>query len=117
MKRILFYFFILVCLSVSCKKDDIVVVVEADLSVAGTANCYMVSTPGRYEFLAVKGNSNESQAQLQALRYLGRGCCWACNSVSYVFASIFSFSTDGYVYPDIEVDRAGGLAVRCLKEL
>ena len=53
-----------IAFAVSCKKDNAAPApapaVPTDLSVSGTANCYIVSAPGSYMFKAVKGNSDTS---------------------------------------------------------
>ncbi len=57
-----------IAFAVSCKKDNAAPTpapapapaVPTDLSVSGTANCYIVSAPGSYMFKAVKGNSDTS---------------------------------------------------------
>lgn len=41
-----------------------------DLSVAGTANCYIISQPGNYKFKATKGNSTESVGNVAAAEIL-----------------------------------------------
>lgn len=51
----------------SCKKDE---VAPADLSVEGTANCYIVSEAGTYSFPAVIGNSLNSVGDVASVEVL-----------------------------------------------
>ena len=41
-----------------------------NLSSSGTANCYIVSSPGTYKFRTVKGNSNTSVGDIKGVRVL-----------------------------------------------
>lgn len=41
-----------------------------DLSINGTANCYIVSESGKYKMKAVKGNSNESVGEIASAKVL-----------------------------------------------
>ncbi len=50
----------------------ITVNLPVDLSTAGTANCYIVSSAGNYKFKAVKGNSERRSELLKKLKFFGR---------------------------------------------
>ena len=51
--------------AVSCKKDS-----DKKSSGSKNANCYIVSAPGTYSFLAVKGNSSESVGEVDDVKVL-----------------------------------------------
>ena len=51
--------------AVSCKKDS-----DGKSSGSKNANCYIVSKPGTYSFLAVKGNSSESVGEVDDVKVL-----------------------------------------------
>lgn len=60
--------------AVSCTKnpqDNMIDISQfEDLSLSGTANCYIVSSAGDYKFPAVKGNGNESVGSVSSVEVL-----------------------------------------------
>ena len=75
----------------------------ADLAVSGTANTYIVSSPGVYRFPAVKGNSSDSVGAAVSVRILWEsfGTAVAPSPLELISATGYK---DGYAY--IEVPSA-----------
>lgn len=68
-----------------------------DLSAAGTANCYLVKTTGKYKFKAVKGNSTQSVGVASSADVLWEsfGTSTTPNEGDLIASATYK---DGYVY-------------------
>ncbi len=68
-----------------------------DLSVEGTANCYLVKTAGKYKFKAVKGNSTQSVGAASSATVLWEsfGTSTKPNEGDLIASATYK---DGYVY-------------------
>lgn len=87
---------------------------NVDLSVNGTANCYLVSTPGTYKFKAnVKGNSNEPINNGVKAKLLWES--FGNNIIPYVETILFNVDyAEGYISFEVPTVMRDGNAVIAL---
>lgn len=100
--------------SIRAVYDDSIVESITDLSSTSTANCYIVSSSGKYKFKAVKGNTNTSVGTVAEVQVLWESFgTEEAPSVGDIIKSDVSYS-NGYIYFNVGAYHKGNAVIAAL---
>ena len=92
-------------------------IVAQDLSLSGTANCYIISESGTYKIKAVKGNSNESVGDIASAEVLWESCGTDINPNVGDLITWASCSITRHIGFEVPSDFKEGNAVIAVKDV
>ena len=92
-------------------------IVAQDLSINGTANCYIISESGTYKIKAVKGNSNESVGDIASAEVLWESFGTDITPNVGDLITWASCSITGYIGFEVPSDFKEGNAVIAVKDV
>ena len=98
----------------SCISEIVDVRHVTNLSLSGTANCYIVSSAGRYKFKTVKGNSTESVGSVVSCEVLWES--FGTDETPTVGDLVYDVSYDDDGYIEFEATARKGNAVIAAKD-